>query len=251
MPTKTIFLSSAQASIKDLAHGRATWQFRNPLQFSDAELGLFEFSFTNFFINISAALGNNHLFYSDDIANEHKYDITIPDGSYSVSALNDFLVAEQQAALGFQVFALVANFSTSKVGIQFANVVNWYVHFDATSPFTLMGFAAAQNVPVTKACTAYLIEYASATAAFNNITALKIAMDLTTDTVSNGNGSSVIYQTSPIVEPGSTQSDRPSNVLWCALTVPTFSQVSVRILDQNDAEVLMNEEFSLTVCIRS
>ena len=250
MPTKTIFLNSAQASIKNLANGQATWQFRNPLQFDGAEVGLFSLDFTNYFINISAALGNNHLFYSDDIANETKYDVTIPDGSYSVTALNDFLIAEQQATLGIQVFALVANFSTAKVGIQFANVVNWYVHFGANSPYTLMGFANGQEVPATKTCTAYYIEYAPNTASFNNITAIKVAIDITTDTVSNGEGSSVIYQTSPIVEPGSTQTSSPSNILWCALTTPSFSQVTVRILDQTEAAIVLTEDFSVTIGIR-
>lgn len=250
MPNKTLFLASAQADSKVLASGQATWFFQNPLVFSNAEIGLFEFSFTNFFINISATLGNNKLYYSDDALDETKYTITIPDGSYSVTALSDFLLAEQQSALGIQIFTLVPNYSTAKVGIQFANVVGWYVHFGADSPYTLMGFANGQEVPASKACTAYYIEYAANTAAFNSITALKVSCDLTTDTVSNGEGSSVIFQTSPTVEPGSTQSNSPANILWCSLTVPAFSQVTVRILDQNDSPVYLTEDFSVTLGIR-
>ena len=250
MPFKTLFLDSAQADIKDLTNGRCTWQFTNPLQYSNAEIGLFEFSFTNFFINISAALGNNHFYFSDDALDETKHDITIPDGSYSIGALNDFLLAEQQSLVGQQIFALVANYSTAKAGIQFGNVVGWYVHFGAASPYTLLGFTNGQEVPVGKACTAYYIEYAGAVAAFNNLTALKVAIDLTNDSIANGNSSSIVYQTSPTVEPGSTQSDHPANILWCALTVPTFSQVTIRILDQNEAAVNMNEDFSCTLCIK-
>ena len=250
MTNKTIFLASAKASIKDLTQGIATWQFQNPLQFSGAELGLVEFSFTNFIINVSAALGNNHIYYSDDGALVTKYDIVIPDGSYNVASLNDYVVSAQQATIGSQVFALVANYSTAKVGIQFGNVAGWYVHFGAASPYTLMGFTNGQNVPATKNCTAYYIEYAGVVAQFNNVTALKVNVDLTSDTISDGKSSSVIYQTSPTVEPGSTQSDRPSNILWCALTSTSFSQVTVRILDQNDAALYMNEDFSVTLTIK-
>lgn len=157
MPSKTIFLSSSQAASKDLAHGSATWQFRNPLQFSGAELGLFEFGFTNFFVNISASLGNNHMYLSNDAANLTQHDFTIPDGSYSVGGLSEFLTAEQQSVLGLQVITLVANFSTAKVGIQFGNVTGWFVHFGAASPYALMGFAQDQNVPISKASSAYYI----------------------------------------------------------------------------------------------
>jgi hypothetical protein len=250
MPNKTIFLSSSQATSKDLTKGIATWQLRNQIQFDNAEIGLFNFSFVNYFVNISAALGNNHIFYSDDALNETKYDCLIPDGSYSVDALNDFVLAHQQATLGFQVFAIVPNYSTAKCGIQFANVVNWFVHFAATSPFTLMGFALNQNVPNTKANTAFYIEYGANIAAFNNVTLLKVAIDLTTDAISNGDSSSIIYQTGPVVEVGSTQNNEPANVLWTNLTIPSFSQITARILDQNDAPLYLYEDFSLTLSIQ-
>lgn len=113
-----------------------------------------------------------------------------------------------------------------------------------------MGFALNQNVPITQSNTAFYVEYGATTAAFNNVTALKVAVDLTTDAISNGDSSSIIYQTSPVVEPGSTQNNEPANVLWSNLTTPSFSQITVRILDQNDAAVYLYEDISLTLCIQ-
>ncbi len=247
---KVIFLSSAQASIKDLTSGTATFLLRNPIQFSRSQIGLNEFSFTNWFINISAAIGNNHLYYSDDPANETKYDITIPDGSYSLSALNDYVVAEQASVVGNVIFNIVPNYSTNKAGIQFGNVAGWYVHFGATSPYTLLGFANGQEVPVGKANTNYYIEYGGSTAAFNNITLLKVWCNLTTDSISNTDQSSVIYQTSPTVDVGSTQSSTPHNMLWMDMPIQNISQITVRILDQSDTPVNMSEDFSITLAIR-
>lgn len=247
---KVIFLSSAKASIKDLTKGEATFLQRNPIQFDNAQLGLTEFDFTNFFINVSAALGNNKVYYSDDGADATKYTITVPDGSYSLSALNDYVGAQQAATVGNVIFSFIPNYSTNKAGIQFGNVVNWYVHFGADSPYTLLGFSNGQNVPVGKANTAYYVEYGGAVAAFNNITSLKVWCNLTTDSISNTESSSVIYQTIPTVDVGSTQASTPQKPLFCDMAVQNISQITVRILDQNDNPVNMSEDFSITLVVR-
>lgn len=247
---KSIFLSSALASSKNLAAGQATWYFQNPLKFKDAQLGLIEFSFTNWFINISSVLGNNTINYSNDPAVLNKYTITIPDGSYSLAALNDYVTANQQAAQGFIVFSFGANYSTNKVSIAFGNLTGWYVHFTAASPLVLLGFTALQNVPASKTNTAYYVESAPNIAAFNNITSLQVACDLTTDTISNGYAGSVIFQTSPVADVGSTQSDRPQKVTFCTLTDTSISSITIRILDQTGATINMAEDFSTTLIIK-
>jgi hypothetical protein len=129
-------------------------------------------------------------------------------------------------------------------------VVNWYVHFGATSPYTLLGFVNGQNVPVGKANTAYYVEYGAATAAFNNITSLKVWCNLTTDSISNTEQSSVIFQCSPTVEVGSTQSSAPNNIMFCDMPVQNISQIFVKILNQNDQPIVMTEDFSMSIVVK-
>lgn len=249
---KAYFLSSAQASVKSLDTGRATFLMQNPIEFPDAQVGLVEFSFTNFFINISAALANNKLYYSDDALDATKYTITIPDGSYSLSALNDYITSTQQAQVGVAqiIFSLIANYSTNTVGIQFGNVTGWYVSFSAGTCWLINGFTLNQFVPASKNNTAYYIEYGANVAAYNNITSIQVSLDLTTDTISNGKGSSIIYQTTPIAEVGSTQSDRPNKIIFADLTNSRFSSITVQLTDQNGVPLRMSEDFSITLLIR-
>ena len=124
------------------------------------------------------------------------------------------------------------------------------MHFVATSPLALLGFAALQNVPASKTNTAYYVEYAPNTAAFNNITSMQVACDLTSDTISNGLASNIIFQTTPTVDVGSTQSDRPQKITFCSLTDSTISQVTITIKDQNGAVINMAEDFSATLLIK-
>lgn len=247
---KVIFLNSAQATNKSLSNGEASFILRNPIQFKNAQVGLNHFSFTNFFINISAALGNNVLYYSDDGTNTTKYSITIPNGSYSLIALDSFLANEQNSAQGKLIFNIVPNYSTNKAGIQYGATAGWFVHFGADSPFTLLGFTNGQNVPASKNATAYYIEYGPTAASFNNITSLKVWTNLTTDSISNTQSSSVIYETSPAVEVGSTQNDAIHNIMWCGCASTSISQIIIRLLDQNEAAVNMTEDFSVALIIK-
>jgi hypothetical protein len=247
---KVIFLSSAQASSKDLSQGVATYLFQNPFDIPNAQVGLLEFSFTNFFINISAAIGNNKFYYSNDSLNPTKFTITIPDGSYSLSSLNDYLTQQQPALSGSVVFSLLPNYSTNKIAIVFTSITGYYVHFGADSPFELMGFTNGQNVPASKNNTSSYVEYAPNIAQFNNITSIKVRCDLTTDTISNGRSSSIIFQTAPIVEVGSVQTDRAYNIAYCDLTTTRFSSITIQLLDQLDRPITVTEDYSITLIIR-
>ena len=250
---RAFFLSTAQASIKDLTQAKATWQFLNQMDFpAGSAVGLLELSFTNWFVNISNSLNNNKIYYSNDAANLTKYVITIPDGSYSLAAINEYCAAVQQAQAGVAqvIFNLVANYSTNKVGIQFANVTGWYVHFDVDSPYTLMGFTNGQNIPTSKASTANYVEYGPNVASLNNVKSIQVKCDLTTDSISNGRSSSVIYQTTPTSDTGSTQTDRPPRVIWCNLTNTRFSQLTIQLLDQDHHPLVVTEDFSCAIVIK-
>ena len=250
---KILFLDSAKASIKDLANGKATFILREPFgEVPDAMVAASSFSFTNWFINVTSAI-NSKIYYSDDPANETKYFVDIPTGSYSFADLNTYVQNQVLADRGFAVFQFVANFSTNKVAVQFANVAGWYVHFQADSPFTLLGFANPQNVPVGKANVAFYLEYAASTAAFNNITSIKVCTNLTNDSVSNTNQSPVILQTTPLVSVGSTQTSEVQNLLWMASTPlhDKVTEIRVWILNQLDVPLAMSEDFTLTLIVKN
>lgn len=252
---KVIFLDSAQATTKTLATGYASWILQEPFgNLPGAQICASQFSFTNFFINVSAAIGNNHFYYSNDPLDLTKFDITIPDGSYSFTDLNTFITNEVKAAqTGNEIFTLVANYSTNKIGVLFGNFAGWYIHFSAASPFTLLGFAALQNVPATQSNVAYYQEFGAATATFNNITNLKVSTNLSNDSISNTNQSSIILTAVPTVSVGSTQTTEIQNLLWLASTPleSKITEIRVQILDQNDATVNLSEDFTLTLIVRN
>lgn len=248
-----LFLDSAKASIKDLAHGKATYILQQPIgEILRAQIAASSFSFTNWFINVSAALTNNTIYYSNDPLTPMKYSVVIPDGSYSFSDLNTYVQNQIMADRGIAVFQFAANYSTNKVAVQFGNVAGWYVYFGAQSPYALLGFANGQNVPASQACTAYYVEYASSTASFNNITNIKVCTNLTNASISNTNQSSVILMLAPLVSVGSTQTSEVNNLLWLHATPlhDKVTEIRVWVLDQNDNPLPMSEDFTLTLIVR-
>lgn len=251
---KTIFLDSSQATISDLNRGYARFILSEPFGgIPEAQIAASQFSFTNFFINISATIGNNKIYYSDDALDVTKYTITVPDGSYSINDLNSYVSNYLKANhAGVALFTLMPNYPTNRIGIQFGNVVGWFVHFGADSPFTLLGFANGQDVPATQANTAYYIEFGGASAQFNNVQNIKVATNLTNDSISNTNQSSVILTTVPVVEVGSTQTTQIYTLLWMESTPlrDKITNIELQVFDQNDQPLLLSEHFTLTLLVQ-
>jgi len=251
---KTVFLDSSQATVSDLTRGYARFILSEPFGgIPEAQIAASQFSFTNFFINISATIGNNKIYYSDDALDVTKYTITIPDGSFSINDLNSYVSNYLKANhSGVALFTLIPNYPTNRIGIQFGNVVGWFVHFGADSPFTLLGFANGQDVPVGQANTAYYIEFGGSSAQFNNVTNIKVTTNLTNDSISNTNQSSVILTTVPVVEVGSTQTTQIYTLLWMESTPlrDKITNIELQVLDQNDKPLLLSEHFTLTILVQ-
>ncbi len=252
MISQVLFLNSSSATSKDLSKGVASWQVIDPMRFNDSPtIGVERFVFTNYFANITAVLGNNKWYYSDDSL-ETKYHVPIPDGSYSVSELNTILTQYQQSTHGVVYFSIGANYSTNKVYIQFGTTTGWYVHFDTDSPFAMTGFTSGQNVPASKSNTALYVEYAGSNAAFNTVQSIKVGTNICNHSISNGKNSNVIYQTTPVVLVGSVQQDLPYNVMYLHANElrNNVSTVTVFLYDQNDAALAMSEDFQITLVIK-
>ncbi len=258
---QTLFLNSAVATSKDLTIGRAIYIMDPPLRFGSEhkghtpEISVHSVSYTNFFINISAALSNNHIFYSDDSKTDEKYDIKIGDGSYSIEALNQYVSKAQAEVVGSVKFQFLPNYSTNGSFVQFGSEAGWFVYFKAAvSPFVLLGFNSGDYVPATKASIPNDIELSPNVSQFNNITAVNVTTNLSNSTYYGGKKGDVLFESRPIVPIGSVQTDTPNNLIWAdsdALQTD-ISEVIVQLKDQNGTGLDLNaENFSVSLSIRA
>jgi hypothetical protein len=199
---------------------------------------------------IFAALNNNTIYYSNSQVVPMQHAIVIPDGSWTVDTLNKFLTNTQQAQVGQTIFNIVPNTSNDLCVIQFENVTGWFVNIPANN--SVIGFNAG-NYPVNFTNTAYQLVYAQNTARFNSIDQINVSCNLTNDSISNTQRSSVIHVCTPTVSTGSTQTSMNYNLLW--LAAPMLSckttDLSISLTDQNGLPIVMTEDFSLTLAIRT
>jgi hypothetical protein len=250
---KTLFLHSAQSTTKSLATGTASWLFNQPIEgFSNPRIALTEFSYTNFFINITAP--NNVIYFSDDAGNLHKYTITIPAGSYNITDLNAVVLAQQQAMTigllpaGTSIFTIEPDYPTGEIAIAFsASAAGFFVYFDTNAP-TVLGFAGvATSIPTLPAvAVAYERDLSGVPAAFNNVQSVNVSCNLVQDSILNSSlSSNIIHVSIPTVSVGSVQLDTPinlSHIMSYALT-NMVSLITINLTDQTGNPLNMSEDF--------
>lgn len=244
---KVLFLHSASATSKDMLNGTATWHLLEPIRFDHASIACHEFSFTNFFMNVSAAQGNNTIYYSNDAATPTKYNVVIPDGSYNVETFDSVLSAAQQASVGSIIFNVLPNQSTNKCYLTF-NSAGWYVTFQADHVVT--GFIAG-NYPANKVSTAHQVVYATNTASFNGVEQINVSCNLTNDSVSNTMRSSVIHTCTPSTQVSAVENSKHYNLIWldAPMLANQTSEITISLTDQNANPIMMYENFSVTLLI--
>lgn len=244
---KVLFLHSACATTRDMVNGIASWHLLEPIRFEHASVACHEFSFTNFFMNISAAQGNNVIYYSNDSATPMKYSITIPDGSYNVQTFDAVLSATQQAQVGSIIFNVLPNQSTNKCYLCFTTAA-WHVTF--ADDHTVTGFTSG-SYPPTKTSTAHQVIYATNNAAFNGVEQINVSCNLTNDSVSNTRRSSVIHTCTPSAEVSAVENSKHYNLLWldAPMLSNSISEITISLTDQNSNPILMYENFSVTLLI--
>ena len=259
MNDTVLILNSANASTIDLTTGHAEFQLDNPLQSNKENvplLSLNSFTFTNYFYNITAALGNNKIYYSDDdtVGEEEKYNITIPDGSWGYEELNTYIVnklVEDTTAPG--LFELLADNSQNKIYIKFGpTLTGWYVYMGADSPFTLLGLTTLTPYPADQSNVVNEIVYADTTAAFNNVEAINVKTNLSNNFIYGSKTGNTLYSTSPAVGIGSVQIDRPYNLLWqnSETLRSGISKIIIDIVDQDENTLAMAENFAVVLQIK-
>ena len=252
-----IILDTASATVADLTNGEATWQLQVPMQFRDSNplFCLNTFSFTNFFINIFTGI-NDTLYYTDDLLDMTKYSVVFPQGSYSIESMNTFWVntlLEDAFAPGMST--LMGDYSQQRVYIQYAAGapgIGWTVYFAADSPFALMGAVVATAYPAALTVAGSTIAYLPNQAAFNNVERINIHTNLGNNFIYSGAIGDIIYSTTPTASVGSTNLDKPYNLLWCSSDAlrSGISSIYVYLTDQTGARINMTEDFMVILQVR-
>lgn len=253
MPFKAIFLSTATATVKDLTRGFGQWNINESLSFRGLkpEIALHSVTYQNFFVNISAALGNNHIYFSDDPIDDTKYDITVPDGSYDLTTLNDYLVVQQNTLVSAHIFDILPDYTLNKAVINFL-VAGWYLNFPVTS--TLLGFTNGYY-PAGQSSTVGELDYAANFAHFNNVELVQVECNLCNDALA-GSGllhTNIIYRSAPTVPIAYQMHDTPINLIYLPSDVLTgcINEITVTLSDQNGNPInLLGEDFNLSIIIK-
>jgi len=273
MPTKTIFLSSAAASVVDLTTASAKWYLNEPLRFTVTrdgadrpvdwggaktvqlypEVGVHDFSFINFFINISSTLGNNTFTYTDGLVT---YTCTFPDGNWDIASYNAYLKQHQiDNTGGFVRFQILPNYVLSKAYLQFEAAphgVGYQAVFAVNS--TLTGFTAGSYPAALSLGSETIV--ATNTARFNLIESVNVTTNLSNNCIASfgglGQQSNILLSVIPTAGIGYSQYVEPSNIIYVPSEVLTgsVSEIQVQLKDQLGRSINMTENFHVTLSIR-
>jgi hypothetical protein len=253
-PISVLYLNSANAASKSLANGQATFTV-DPVIFipqGKIKLSMVQFSFTNFFINISAALANNIFYYTDDIAVPNKYQCSIPTGSYNVSDLSNAINAEViNNGHADSLIQLVPDFATNKVMFSIS-AAGWQITFPAGSPYVLLGTTLNQTIPNGALTIGPYTELAPNVAQFNSILNLYLHTSLTNESVYSGRKSDIVASIIPTASIGSIQMTEPRNLIWVpcpSLSGATINTITIYVSDQNGNRINLSDDFSCTLLL--
>lgn len=258
-----LFLSSAEASHTDLSQSRATFQLETPIVFpkgSAVKLACQKVEYTNFFYNVSAAIGNNTMYYTDTLATPQKYNITIPDGDYNVEELSDKialgLVANGHDA---DLWKFQADNSTGRVFV-YIHDIGWQVNFAANSPYALLGFTSGQKVPSAALTVASLAdttaadynELGASQATLNSVSTVYLHTSLTNQSTYCNKSSNIVMTASPNADTGALCTVADYNLTWVPTTLEgsSVSSITIFLTDQNDKTIALTDNFSCSLILR-
>lgn len=179
------------------------------------------------FYNISAALGNNLINYNNGSVDRV---LTIPDGTYSIELLNDWL---HGVMLSFGDVTTTSGVNTFDITIR-ANFAELKVDIDISGGYTLdltqsdinllLGF---NSVVVNSSTTG------SNPANINNgVNSLNVECDIINGGFSGGFSSNVIHNYTPNNLPGSLISSIPFQLVWLPVSQRNVQSINIRITDQ-------------------
>ena len=255
-----IYLNSATATNKNLNKSTANFVLSPPIIFPQnckLKVACQQFSYTNFFLNVSAALANNH-FVVEFGTGPVVHTITIPDGSYNVSELSSAVnVGVLNAGLPDGLVTLIPDFATNKVLFNIS-LTNYRLSFPAGTMYVLLGTTLAQFIPAEVIpgtpvyTTGIYSELAPAVANFNSILTVYLHTSLSNNSVFSGNQSNILASIIPTVPIGSVQEFSPYNMVHVdahELVGANLSSINIYLTDQSNNPIALQDDFSTTILV--
>lgn len=248
-------LPNSNIAYKSSDGSRVTISYNPPLYFPDEGYNykayLVSFNFWYTFVNVSASKSNNKFYFTNDVLDSDKYEITIDDGLYSLDALSAAIqYGIKNLSLTQDIISLTGDDSTGKVIL---NVKTGYqVYFKSTSLLRdLLGFTSNQLVPNSGLAASDISQKAPNVANFSNLSSILVHTSLISKSNFNGSNSDVLAVTTPQVGVGENQDYSPVNLVKVPcnnLKGISLSEASFYITDQNNTPLNTNSE-SFQLCM--
>lgn len=197
--------------------------------------------------NISSNYGNNIIRYSKDLGATWEPNVIIPNGIYSLDAINTylqsqlFLRSDYSGAPEDPIYdvAILPNFNTLRTTLVLQN--NYALDMTAGSLCQLLGVIPAVYTTTTQGQLKVDIN--------KGVDRVSVEVSIISQSYSSGNSGSVIYSFTPDSPPGSSLVQNPMNLIWLPINAESFSNIRVRITDQVGNVLDLNGEPSQIVLV--
>ena len=250
MPTtddKNIFLDTEHALVFDPSISYAKWDMADLFNLYDQpiQIGIYSAQIYNFFINISAAVGNNNIRIITPGA--VAINLVIPDGFYSISKISemvDLLLTNVNSAYTGMV-SFLPIFACNKCAIKFL-VAGWSINWLANSFYALVGF----GLGVITAPSDLYTFLSPNEVNLNIVSLININTNLSNDTLNDGIQSSIIAQVPVDVDPGDLINYNPGTVLMTKTITLSSSCLNYISVQLTNGITPLVSTYGFKVCIK-